>query len=128
MMENATPPQFRPPLPTISPTVKSLTENDDLFLEKGVSFSKYIPIRPLDPMDLIKNSGVLNYYFRDSSAYINTKRVFLELEFEACLDDMSPLKQNHNVSACNVMSHSIIDSCVLNIGEFRWIASLTVNC
>ena len=68
-------------------------------------------------MDLIKNSGVLCYYFKDSSVFINTKRIFLEIEYEACLEDDTALTQNHNVSACNVMSHSIIDSCVLNIGE-----------
>ena len=79
-MNNDNPPQFKSPTQTISPTVRSLTENDELFIEKGVSFSKYISLKPLDPMDLIKNSGVLCYYFKDSSVFINTKRIFLEIE------------------------------------------------
>ena len=116
-MDNSNPPKFQSPIPTVSPSVRSLTENNELFLEKGVSFSKFISLKPLDPLDLIKNSGVLCYYFRDNSVFVNTKRIFLEIEFEACLDTQAALTQSHNVSACNVMSHSIIDSCVLNIGN-----------
>ena len=116
-MDNRNPPNFSSPIPTVSPTVRSLTESDELFIEKGVSFSKFLPIKPLDPLDLIKNSGVLCYYFKDNSVFINSKRIFLELEFEACLEDGTALTQDHNVSASNVMSHTIIDSCVLTIGK-----------
>ena len=115
-MEHATPPSFRQPVPFVSPTVQSLTQNDELYLEKGIQFSRYIPIKPIDKINLIKSNGVLNYFYRDPTAYINTKRIFLEIEFDCTLDNDEPILQTHFVSAANVMSHSMIDTAILNIG------------
>ena len=115
-MEHATAPPFRKPIPFVSPTVQSLTQNDDLLLEEGIQYSRYIPIKPVDNITLIKNNGVVNYYYKDPTAFINTKRIFLEIEFDCTLDNDEPILQTHFISAANVMSHSMIDTAILNIG------------
>ena len=116
-MENSTPPNFHAPITNVDPSVKSLLSNNELFVEHGISFAKYVPIKPIDSIGLIRDSKVLSYYYKDSNCFINTKRVFLELEFYCENEDSSALTQENNVSASNVMSHSIIDSALLNIGN-----------
>ena len=116
-MEHSNPPNFQAPKTTVAPTVQSLLNDNVLFLESGISYCKYVPLKPMDHMELIKNSKIVSYFFRDQTCFINTKRIFLELEFICVNEDDSPLKQADNVSACNVLSHSIIESCVLNIGK-----------
>ena len=116
-MENTTPPPFHSSISTIDPTVKSILSENELFVEDGVSFAKYVPLKPNDNMGLVRDSKLLCYYYKDSNCFINTRRVFLEIKFHCENDDSSALTQANNVSACNVMSHSIIDSALLNIGK-----------
>ena len=116
-MDHSKPPNFQSPKTTIAPTVQELLNDNTIFIEEGIQFSKFISLKPIDPIDLIKTSRILSYHFRDQSCFLNTKRIFLEIEFICVNEDGSPLQQENNVSACNVISQSIIESCILNIGK-----------
>ena len=118
-MENTTPPPFHSSITTVDPTVKAILSENELFIEHGVSFAKYVPLKPNDNMGLVRDSKLLCYYYKDANCFLNTKRIFLEIEFHCENDDSSALTQANNVSACNVMSHSIIDSALLNIGKYK---------
>ena len=124
-MENAQPPPFQRPIAALDPTVRSILEENELIVEKGISYSRYVPLLPQDNLDLIKNSKLLNYYYKDVNCYLNTRRVFLHIQYICTKDDGSALTQEDNVSASNVMSQSMIDSCILNIGKtvFRCVLS-----
>ena len=99
--------------------MQSLLKNQtELFIEHGVNYCKYVPVKPLDNLELISSSKLVNFYYKDQSAFINTSRVFLEVEYLCQNNDGTAITQADAISANNVMSQSLIDTCVLNIGEF----------
>ena len=116
-MDNELPPPFSAPVKTLSPTVNSLLNENELFIEHGIAYSKYVSLKPIDNLELIKNSKLVQFYYKDQNCFLNTKRIFLALEFICTNDDDTELLQTNNVSACNVMAQSLIDSCILNIGN-----------
>ena len=117
-MENGRPPTFTQPTETLDPTVRSILNENELFVEHGISYSRYVVLKSIDNMELIKNSKLVSYYYKDQNCFLNTRRIFLHIKYICTHDDGNELKQEDNVSACNVMSHSIIDSCILNIGNY----------
>ena len=117
-MENATPPAFNQPRETLDPTVQSILNDNELFIQHGINYSRYISLKPIDNMELVQNSKLVSFYFKDKNCFINTRRVFLQIKFICTDENDNALTQDDNVSANNVMSHSIIDSCILNIGNF----------
>ena len=117
-MDHAEPPPFQGVKDTLAPSVQSLLKNETQFLiEHGISYCKYVPIKPIDNLELVSSSKLVNFYYKDQSAYINTSRVLLETEFICQNEDGSAITQTDFISANNVMSQSIIDSCILNIGN-----------
>ena len=116
-MDNTQPPNFIAPTSTLSPTVNSLLNENELFIEHGISYTKYVSLKPLDNLDVVKNSKLVSYFYRDQNCFLNTKRVFLKISYTCMNSDNTALTQENNVSCCNVMAHSLIDSCILNIGE-----------
>ena len=116
-MEHAQPPPFREPGQTVDLSVKNLLNDNELYVSRGIDFSRFVPLKPLERDDLIKDQRVMSFYYKDANAFVCSRRVFLEMEWYACLEDDSPLTLAHAVSATNPMSQTIIDSCTLNIGE-----------
>ena len=115
-MDNGQPPPFHEPIRTIDPAIKSLLKEEKLTIQHGISFSKYLALKPLDNFELIQNSKLLSFYFRDANCYINSRRIFLELEWYATKEDGSPLTIDDETSANNPTAHGLIDSLVINIG------------
>ena len=144
-MDHAQPPPFRQPGQTVDLSVKNLLSDNELYVSRGIDFSRYVPVcitlvlsffilsallrqflihsfalckvKPMERDDLIKDERVMSFYYKDANAFVCTRRIFLELEWYACLDDDSALTMTHAVSANNPISQTIIDSCTLNIGE-----------
>ena len=117
-MDHSEPPPFQHPRETLSTSVQSLIQDQSkLFIEHGVQFCKYIAVKPLDNIELVSSSKLLNFYFKDQNVFINSKRTFLEIQFECQKHDGTALTQADMVSANNVLPQSLIDSCVLNIGN-----------
>ena len=116
-MENTQPPPFQRPIAALDPTVQSILNENELIVERGISYSRYVPLRPVDNLELLKNSKLLNYYYKDLNCYLNTRRVFLHIQYICTKDDGNALTRDDYVSASNVMAQSMIDSCILNIGN-----------
>ena len=71
----------------------------------------------VDPLDLKKNSRSVSFYYKDVNAFINAKRVFLEISYHCINDDGTPLTQSQNISCLNPPSHGLIEDVTLNIGK-----------
>ena len=70
-MENKQPPVFQSNIQTTNPAIQSLLHEDRLYVEKGVNFSKYVTVFPLDSLELIKNGKIVNFVFRDNTCFVN---------------------------------------------------------
>ena len=116
-MEHSQPPPFHQPEQTIDLSVRNLLSDNELYVSRGIDFSRYVPIKPLERDDLIKDQRVMSFYYKDANAFVCTRRIFLQIEWYACLEDGNAITQANAVSANNPMSQMLIDSCTLNIGE-----------
>ena len=116
-MDHAQPPPFQQPGQTVDLSVKNLLNDNELYVSRGIDFSRFVPLKALERDDLIKDQRVMYFYYKDVNAFVCSRRIFLELEWYACLEDDAPLTLENAVSATNPMSQTIIDSCTLNIGE-----------
>ena len=116
-MDHAQPPPFQQPEQTVDLSVKNLLNDNELYVSRGIDFSRFVPLKALERDDLIKDQRVMTFYYKDVNAFVCSRRIFLELEWYACLEDDAPLTLANAVSATNPMSQTIIDSCTLNIGE-----------
>ena len=77
-MENARPPPFKKPQEFLDSTVQSFLQDNTIFLEKGLNFAKYIPIRCVDGLDVVKTNRIANFLFQDPNCFWNSRKVFLE--------------------------------------------------
>ena len=77
------PPTFHQATTALDPTVADLLSKNDLLVQSGVKYSEYVKIRPHDGLELTQNSRLLNFLHHDSVTYIDVRRIFLDLEFQA---------------------------------------------
>ena len=93
-------PTFQQPDETISPAVQTLL-NEKVIIEEGIQFAQYRPLNTcrffstltlastrlrqnfkpfffflVDPLELKKTGRSAAFYYRDSNAFLNTKRIF----------------------------------------------------
>ena len=97
-MDHATPPPFQPPKDTVDVGVKSLLSNNELLISHGVQYSKYLHLKPLQRDDVMKETKTMTFHFKDENAFIDCRRIFLELEFFAQLSDGNAIEKKHYVS------------------------------
>ena len=116
-------PDFQQPVETVSPVIQSLFHNK-IYEENGVQFSTYKPINALDPLELSKNSRSCTFYYKDANAFINTRRIFLDLTWKATKANGEKLEHADFVSCLNPASHNLIQSVTVNIGKYLSIYPL----
>lgn len=110
-------PDFQQPIETVSPVIESLFHSK-IYEENGIQFSAYKPINALDPLELSKNSRSCTFYYKDANAFINTKRAFLDITWNATQDDGKALTHADYVSCLNPSAHNLIKSVTINIGTY----------
>ena len=145
MLAPTTIPTFQQPDETISPAVQTLL-NEKVIIEEGIQFAQYRPLNTcryslfflfrhnptinqnetkpktffflylVDPLELKKTGRSAAFYYRDSNAFLNTKRIFLEITWFASKDDDSALTTEDFVSCSNPPSQHLMESVILNIG------------
>ena len=111
------PPSFPPAISTINPEIESLLKQDQLYIQKGVNYSRYVTIFPFDSQELIKSSKNVNFIFKDSVSFVNSRRIFLELKYHFQKGDGTAITRDDEVSCPNVVAHSLIDSLTINLGS-----------
>ena len=103
-MENARPPPFKKPQEFLDSTVQSFLQDNTIFLEKGLNFAKYIPIKCVDGLDVVKSNGIANFVYLDKNTYWNSRKIFLEADVyveNTKTTTPTALKQEDFVSAPN---------------------------
>ena len=71
MEHNTQPPIFQSAIPTTNPGIQALIHSDKLYIEKGVSYSRYVTVKPYDSMELVRNGKILNFIFKDNTSFVN---------------------------------------------------------
>ena len=88
MQANASkPPTFHQASTALDPTVTDFLSKNDLLVQSGVKYSEYVKIRPNDGLELTQNSRLLNFLHHDQVTYIDTKKIFLHVKFQAVKGD-----------------------------------------
>ena len=135
-------PKFEEPVEAISPAIHNLLHHR-VYEEDGIQFSAYKPINAstyiniyiyiyfyiyisiftlalfffiVDPLELQKNSRSATFYYKDANAFVNCKRIFLDITWEATRGDGTPLVEADYVSCLNPPSHNLIQAVTINIG------------
>ena len=94
-------PEFQQPTETSSPVVASLL-TDRLYVEDGIEYSQYKPLRALDPLELKKSSKYGTYYFSDANCFVDSSRILLDLTWYCTKgDNDDPLTTDDMVSTLN---------------------------
>ena len=80
----------------------------------------------VDPLELKKNSRSATFYYRDANAFVNCKRIFLDISWIATRHDGTELTQSDNVSCLNPAAHNLIQAVTINIGMRVSLISLII--
>ena len=110
-------PTFHPPSSAMDPTVASLLAQNDLVVQSGVRYCEYVKIRPKDGIELAQNSRLMNYHYKDSACFLNSRRMFLSLDFHCEKEGKAALVLDDFCSIATPLAHSLIDSVIVNLGE-----------
>ena len=116
----AEPPQkpddFQKPNHFISPAIQNIFK-DENYLENSISYSFFKKIPPLERIIPDKPTRHVQFRFRDLNAFLNPAKCFIVLKFHAEKADGTALQKSDLTSALNPLSHCLIETFSLNIGE-----------
>jgi hypothetical protein len=115
-------PPFHQPKTVLVPQVSSLLHggaND--FLEDGVAFSTFSRVSPDESSEAKVGGRTLNFTFHDRTAYVNCRRILLDITVSV-VDDHHSNRNNSITSGkylttSNPPSHCLIDQINTNIGQ-----------
>ena len=107
-------PDFGTPTNTESPIVNQIL-HEKFYVENGLSFHKYKVLNATDPIELSKSSSVC-FIWRCEHSFLNTRRLFVEINWFATDHEDAALKPENFVGAAAPNCHMMIDSVGINIG------------
>ena len=137
-------PDFQKPQETISPAVNALLHSR-FTVEDGIQYAAFKPLNAseffvvlllqrlkkyertndhiifkiADPLEVRKNSKNATFYYRDANAFVDPRRIFLDITWYAVKGEDEALTTDDFVSCLNPPSQQVIESATLNIGAFE---------
>ena len=81
-------PDFEKPHEFLSPQLANLIQDDQYVKEDGIAYKAYKRINPIDISELAQGGKSINFLCTETTAFINPRRIFLDLDF-VCYDDNS---------------------------------------
>ena len=110
------PNDFQKPNHFISPAIQNIFK-DENYLENSISYSFFKKIPPVERIIPDRPTRMVQFRFRDLNAFLNPAKCFIVLKFHAEKTDGTALEQSDLTSALNPLSHCLIETFSLNIGE-----------
>lgn len=110
------PDDFQRPSLFVSPSIQNIFK-DENYLEDSISYSFFKRIPPTERLIPDRPTRHVQFRFRDLNAFLNPAKCYIVLKFYAEKSDGTALDRADFTSAMNPLSHSLIETFSLNIGE-----------